>query len=130
MPLLLGGCDGTGTADPKDAAQVAVGKKVYEAHCAACHGVNLEGQPRWRERLANGRLPAPPHDTTGHTWHHNDQTLFRITKEGVAAVVGGKYESDMPAYKSVLKESEIWAVLAYIKSTWPDSVRNRQPRQP
>lgn len=125
---LLAGCGPPGKADPGDAGQVATGKRVYEAHCLSCHGAKLEGQPRWRERLPNGRLPAPPHDATGHTWHHPDAVLFRIVKEGVANVVGGNYESDMPPYKGVLNDAQIWAVLAYIKSTWPEEIRRRQPR--
>lgn len=105
-----------------------MGKQVYDTHCASCHGAKLEGQPRWRERQPNGRLPAPPHDPSGHTWHHPDATLFRITKEGVSAIAGGKYESDMPAYRGVLTDAEIWAVLAYIKSTWPPAIQSRQPK--
>ena len=27
-------------------------------------------------------LPAPPHNETGHTWHHPDEMLFAITKYG------------------------------------------------
>jgi mono/diheme cytochrome c family protein len=65
--------------------------------------------------LPNGRLPAPPHDATGHTWHHPDRELFEITKNGPAGIAPG-YESDMPAFKDVLNDREIWAVLAYIKS--------------
>ena len=45
---------------PDDATVVAQGQKIYAAECAACHGANLEGQPNWQQRLANGRLPAPP----------------------------------------------------------------------
>ena len=108
---------------------MATGQRVYEAHCGSCHGAKLEGQSRWRERLPNGRLPAPPHDPSGHTWHHSDEALFRITKEGVAAIAGGNYQSDMPPFKGVLSDAEIWAVLAYIKSTWPESIRARQPRE-
>jgi mono/diheme cytochrome c family protein len=88
-------------------------------HCAACHGVKLEGQPDWRRRLPNGRLPAPPHDESGHTWHHPDSVLFGITKNGLLppyAPTG--YESDMPAFGDKLADEEIWAVLAYIKSRW------------
>jgi hypothetical protein len=48
----------------------------------ALPGANLEGQPNWKERQANGRLPAPPHDASGHTWHHPDAQLFGITKQG------------------------------------------------
>tara|TARA_R110002124_G_scaffold90906_1_gene231736 strand:+ start:11039 stop:11524 length:486 start_codon:yes stop_codon:yes gene_type:complete len=110
---------------PGDAATVATGKSVYEEHCASCHGANLEGQTNWRERLPSGRLPAPPHDRTGHTWHHPDAQLFDLTKRGPAAVVGGSYESDMPGFAEVLSDAEIVAVLSYIKSTWPASIRAR-----
>ena len=106
------------------------GKAVYAAHCAACHGANLEGQPDWRQRRADGKLPAPPHDPSGHTWHHDDETLFRITKHGVAAFAGAGYATDMPAYDGVLGDEDIRAVLAYIKSTWPEPIRARQPKAP
>ena len=113
------------TLRPDDAAAVALGKSVYGDQCASCHGANLEGQANWRERLPTGRLPAPPHDRTGHTWHHPDAQLFDITKRGPAAVVGGSYESDMPGFDGVLTDAEIIAVLSYIKSTWPASIRAR-----
>ena len=106
----------------QDAALVAEGEAIYEAECAACHGANLEGQADWQVRLENGRLPAPPHDRTGHTWHHPDQILVAITALGTAALVGGNYESDMIGFSDRLSEAEIIAVLSYIKSTWPEDV--------
>lgn len=109
-----------------EAATIAVGRAVYAEHCAACHGATLEGQPNWTERLPSGRLPAPPHDASGHTWHHGDDTLFRITREGTAAVVGGGYQSDMPGFGAVLSDDEIRAVLAFIRSTWPERERRYQ----
>jgi mono/diheme cytochrome c family protein len=115
-----------GGADPTDAEQVSLGRTVYDAHCAVCHGPQLEGQPDWRQRLHNGRLPAPPHDETGHTWHHPDQQLFGMTKYGMTPYAPEGYESDMPAFDSTLFDEEIWAVLAYIKSTWPEGIRQRQ----
>jgi mono/diheme cytochrome c family protein len=106
-------------ADPRDAARVALGAKVYAQQCAACHGARLEGQPDWRQRKADGRLPAPPHDESGHTWHHPDSVLFAITKNGlVPPYAPPGYASDMPAYAGILKDEEVWAVLAYIKSHW------------
>ena len=111
--------------DPNDPARVALGRGIYAEHCAMCHGANLEGQPDWMSRKANGRLPAPPHDASGHTWHHPDQQLMAITKKGMAAVVPG-YESDMPGFESVLSDDEIAAVLAFIESTWPPDIRERQ----
>ena len=107
-------------------ARLAVGKAVYDAHCAACHGADLAGQPNWRERLANGRLPAPPHDATGHTWHHDDDMLFTLTKQGPGPFAPPGYQSDMPAYSGTLSDGEIRAVLAYIKSTWPPEIQARQ----
>lgn len=68
---------------------------------------------------------APPHDDTGHTWHHSDRMLFQITKGGVGAVVPG-YESDMPAFGEDLTDAEIEAILVYIKSTWPERQREFQ----
>lgn len=115
------------SAGPGDgSSQIALGKSIYNSQCAACHGANLEGQPNWRTRKANGRLPAPPHDETGHTWHHDDATLFNLTKYGLAALVGQPVETDMPAYDGVLTDNEIRAVLAYIRSRWPEHIRQQQ----
>lgn len=110
---------------PNDPEIVSRGQAIYEAECASCHGDNLEGQPNWRQRLDNGRLPAPPHDAGGHTWHHPDTQLFELTKLGPAALVGGGYESDMPGYRESLSDDAIVAVLSYIKSTWPPEIRRR-----
>ncbi len=113
---------------PDDPRTVALGGEIYRRECAACHGEKLEGQPAWRQRLANGRLPAPPHDETGHTWHHSDGQLFDLTKYGPAVLAGGGYQSDMPAYEDILGDDEIIAVLSFIKSRWPRAVRNRHDR--
>jgi len=115
-----------GTADANNPDQVAVGKAVYVANCASCHGVALEGQPNWRGRLPDGKLPAPPHDASGHTWHHADEQLFKVTKYGTAAIAGPDYKTDMLPYADILSDEEIWSVLAYIKSTWPPIVQKRQ----
>jgi mono/diheme cytochrome c family protein len=114
-------------ADPTDPQLIVLGRSVYAQQCASCHGTNLEGQANWKERLPNGRLPAPPHDASGHTWHHPDKQLFEITKNGASGILPG-YESDMPAFRGILSDHEIWAALAYIKSTWPDDIRMRQER--
>ena len=110
---------------PVAAEEVVAGRQLYFENCASCHGADLEGQPDWRRRLASGRMPAPPHDESGHTWHHSDRALFRVTKFGLAAIVPG-YESDMPAFGDQLTDDEIRSVLTYIKSTWPDRQRDFQ----
>jgi mono/diheme cytochrome c family protein len=113
--------------DPTDGQQVQKGSKLYAVYCASCHGASLEGQANWQRRLPNGRLPAPPHDASGHTWHHPDEMLFRVTKFGSATYNGGR-PTDMPGFEGRLSDSEIAAILAYIKSTWPPDIRARQAR--
>ena len=117
---------GDSRADASDPELVALGAAVYVEHCASCHGEGLEGEPNWRQRKADGTLPAPPHDATGHSWHHSDDLLFRLTRDGPAAIAGSDYRSAMPAYSGILSDREIWAVLAYIKSQWPDDIREAQ----
>lgn len=111
-----------GVLEYRDPAVVMAGAEIYAAHCADCHGTDLEGQANWRERDADGYLPAPPHDETGHTWHHPDEVLVAITTHGTAALVGGDYQTNMMGFADVLEEAQIVAVLSYIKSTWPVDV--------
>ncbi len=114
--------------DVNDQAVVDRGRAVYERWCASCHGIKLDGQPNWRERLSSGRMPAPPHNASGHTWHHPDAALFAMTKHGLVPGVMAPdgYESDMPAFSNTLTDPEIVAVLSYIKSTWPEEIRAKQ----
>ena len=115
-------------ADPDDSAKVTRGKPIYDQHCATCHGVRLEGQPNWQDKLPTGRMPAPPHSASGHTWHHPDEVLLGITKHGLVSgrYAPPKYESDMPPFGGALSDEDIWAVLAYIKSSWPPEIRKAQ----
>ena len=116
----------TNPSDPSYAQQVALGQQLYAANCASCHGVNLEGQPNWQQELPTGGRPAPPHDETGHTWHHDDQSLFTTVKRGGQATSPQGYQSNMPAFGHILSDTEIWAVLAFIKSTWPPEIQAAQ----
>lgn len=120
--------NGKGGARADDPEQVQLGQGIYAEYCATCHGRQLEGQPDWRQRKADGKLPAPPHDASGHTWHHPDRQLFAITKRGLAPIAGATYATDMPAFSGQLSDAEIWAVLAFIKSRWPADIQARQQR--
>lgn len=98
------------------------GQVLYQENCASCHGVNLEGEPDWRSAKEDGTLPAPPHDETGHTWHHGEGLLFNYTKLGgkeALASQGIDFNSGMPGFGEQLNDQQIWDILAYIKSTWP-----------
>ena len=111
-----------------DAAVLARGAAVYAEHCAACHGLDLEGEPDWRVRRADGTLPAPPHDATGHTWHHSDADLVAMTRYGIEPFAPEGYRSNMPAFAGILDDAEIRAVIAYIKSAWPAEIHRLQER--
>lgn len=122
--MLAGG--GYGAADADNPARVAAGAPLYAQYCAACHGASLQGQPNWRERNADGTLPAPPHDADGHTWHHPDGVLFGIIKQGGQAGAPAGFKSAMPGFGESLSDDDIWSILAFIKSRWPETVRARQ----
>lgn len=116
-------------AKPKslETGNVVRGEAIYSENCASCHGYKLEGQPNWRVATESGIYPAPPHDDTGHTWHHDDLTLFNYTKFGGADAMSqvgiDSFNSGMPAFSEELSDEDIWNVLSYIRSTW--SVKNQ-----
>ena len=116
------------SADPEDPDQVARGERIYAKACASCHGTKLEGEADWRSQKSDGTYPAPPHDAEGHTWHHSDRLLFRYTKLGGAAALGDVpgFRSAMPGFAETLSDAEIRDVLAYIKSHWPEEMREYQ----
>ena len=115
--------------DVSNERQLARGETLYAQECASCHGKNLEGQTRnWRQRLPDGSIPAPPHDASGHTWHHPDTMLFEITKYGRLRTAPASTRSTMPMFETKLSDADIWAVLSYIKSRWPTRIQQRHDK--
>lgn len=105
------------------------GRELYDTNCASCHGLNLEGQSGWQSATEDGTYPAPPHDETGHTWHHGDTMLLDYIRRGGQAVLddmGVDFTSGMPGFGDELTADDIEAVLDYIKSIWPDRIRAAQ----
>jgi mono/diheme cytochrome c family protein len=104
------------SADADDAALVAAGRATYAARCATCHGDDRAGQAGWREARGAARPPAPSLDADGPAWHNPDRALFGIVKHGVAP-------RGMPGFADTLSDGEIWAVIAFLKSSWPAETR-------
>ena len=119
--LLLTACGGDELTPTLSPAQLAEGKALYEANCAACHGINGEGEENWQNNNEDGTLRAPPHDSTGHTWHHPDQLLLQIIAKG-----GQGLNSRMTAFEDKLTEEEIELTLEYIKTFWEPEHRESQ----
>jgi mono/diheme cytochrome c family protein len=113
--------------DADDVALVTEGRTRYASHCASCHGADLAGAADWQTPLATGAMPAPPHDASGHTWHHDDAYLIAVTREGGAAFTPGR-PNGMPGFAGVLSDRDIVAVLSFIVSTWPPEIRQAQAR--
>lgn len=123
--LALGACSDGGSGP--DHFALMEGENIYKAECASCHGAKLEGQPDWRTRRPDGKLPAPPHDASGHTWHHPVAQLAAITKFGmVPPNAPDGYVSDMPAFAGKLNDRQIGNVLAWIESQWPAEIRKQR----
>ncbi len=89
---------------PPDDASLADGKRIYEQHCAACHGVTGRG---------NGPLAASlnprPADFVQHINFQSDDILFNWISDGVDGTA-------MAGFKDKLNESERWNVLNYAQS--------------
>lgn len=100
-----------------DFAVIARGAKLFRQNCARCHGPLAQGHPRWNKLDASGKYPPPPLNGTGHTWHHSTRVLKQTIKEGTAALGG-----NMPAWKGKLSDSEIDAILEWVKAQWPDNI--------
>ena len=106
---------------PKD-VDLTAGQTLYAENCASCHGASLEGQENWQSPGEDGRLPAPPHDETGHTWHHADRALVEWILDGVPLA------TTMPKWRGQLTEQEVVAILAYMKTFWSADNLDQQIR--
>ena len=120
--MALAGCDALTkeTSDVRGSSEetLTMGGQVFQDNCQTCHGIKARGTVRnWQKRSADGVLPAPPLNGTAHAWHHNDKALLRTINQG-GIPLGGS----MPAFKDQLSKDEKLAVLAYIKSLWPDEL--------
>ncbi len=125
---------GTALADEgdinSDKAVISAGAELYADNCAVCHGADLEGAEDWQGYNEDGTLKPPPHDASGHTWHHSDTLLFDYVKLGgtaaMAKVALEEFNSGMPPFGDTLTDEEIWNILAFIKSSWPEDIQQTQ----
>jgi len=113
-------------ADADNDTLVDQGAQVYLQNCGNCHGRRLQGQALWQLRDQYEGRRAPPHDSTGHTWQHSDEDIFHMTKYGHFAAAPPGAVSFMPAFEHSLKDADIVAVTAFIKSRWPTGIRASQ----
>jgi cytochrome c5 len=106
--------------------ELTQGQAIYTQYCAACHGIDGQGQfpEAPLEPDATGRIGAPPHNETGHSWHHSDVLLIRYVTEGGFSDPARFYI--MPPFGDILTDEQILFVIAYIKTMWTDEQRASQ----
>jgi mono/diheme cytochrome c family protein len=114
---------GTGVSIPEglDPQAVVRGEALYLQYCASCHGADLSGDPDWKTPGPDGAYPPPPHDSSGHTWHHPDGLLLEIIRDGSPFL-----PSNMPAFGSVLTDGDVMAIIEYLKANWGTEEREYQ----
>jgi mono/diheme cytochrome c family protein len=109
------GFSGTDEVPPPpdlDDVRITGGEVLYQQHCAVCHKADLVGEPGWMIPNDDGTLKPPPQDSTGHTWHHADQLLLEIVRDG------SPVPSIMPTFGGILTDEEILDILEFLKSQW------------
>ncbi|MCW8988112.1 MAG: cytochrome c [Gammaproteobacteria bacterium] len=97
--------------------EYSYGQQLFLKNCAVCHGKHAEGGKNWRKLGKDRKFPPPPLNGTGHAWHHSTEVLVDIIKNGTINDGG-----NMPAWKNKLSDLEIEAILAFLKSHWPDEI--------
>lgn len=103
---------------PVNADRAASGELLYQQYCASCHKTNLSGDPSWKTPNDDGTYAPPSQDASGHRWHHPDQLLLDIIRDGINGVSSG-----MPIFQGVLTDEEILSVLEFFRSEWGDEER-------
>jgi len=97
---------------PYSTKSIARGKQFYLVHCVECHDQDGKGLGR---RDFNG---TPPADLTNpDEWTHGTsaEAVFSSVREGT--------KNDMPGYKDKLQDEQIWHVVNFVRSLWPEARR-------
>jgi hypothetical protein len=84
-------------------------------NCAAISSEIMQGEKVYQKYCQGG---------TGHTWHHPTVFLFQQIKNRKV-----NKASPMPPFSGILSDAEINAVIAYIKSLWPEDIRKKYSEQ-
>ena len=98
--------------------KLALGTALFDEHCSACHGLSGRGNGTSAQLL----YPHP----ADLSWlaripvREAERYMYWTIAEG-----GQQFGSDMPAFKSRLARDDIWAVIAYVRSSPRTVVRVR-----
>lgn len=89
---------------------IASGGKLYDTHCAECHGTSGKGDGYEGEGLAT-----KPSDLTDAQWEHGttDGEIFVVIRDGAGP------KSEMKGFAKQLTTNQTWDVVNFVRSLGP-----------
>jgi mono/diheme cytochrome c family protein len=95
---------------------IALGKKIYERQCLACHGAKGKGDGPTAAHLEKrpGNLSNPK------LWEQSDGALFWKVNEG---------HTPMPTFKRIMSDEERWPVINYVRTLAPKPAATDQSKK-
>lgn len=97
---------------PYTSGSLARGKQFYLLHCVECHDQDGRGLGR---RDFNGTPPADLTDPEAWVYGTSPESVFATIRNGT--------KEDMPGYKDKLQDEQIWHVVNFVRSLWPEAKR-------
>jgi cytochrome c553 len=94
------------------------GVRLYQEHCALCHGPEAQGHPDWQNPQV---VAAPPLNGSGNDWKRRKQDMIEIIRNGATR----HGEPVMPAWKGRLSDQDIEDIIAWYQALWPADVYQR-----
>ncbi|HEX2010530.1 MAG TPA: cytochrome c [Roseateles sp.] len=102
-----------------DPALRELGAKLYEQHCAACHGAQGQGVPGIYPALAGSRTVTMD----------SSANLLRIVQRGsfAPATAGNPRPFGMPPFAGMLDDRELAALASYLRNAWGNRAGDVRP---
>lgn len=99
------------------ASAASAGKRIYDEHCADCHGEDGRG------RRADGQRAYPALAGNRAVTMDSPANLIQMVLAGgyLPATAGNPRPWGMPPFRHVLSDSEIAAVLSYTRGAWSNA---------
>ena len=91
--------------------QIALGRQLFAAHCAECHGSLAEGRTQVAARLT----PVPPDFHERRYRRVLPGYLFRRIAQGRRLEPFRSSGSVMPAWQQHLNQDQIWSLVAFLR---------------
>src|SRR3989338_2633697 len=101
------------TAFPMES--ILQGARVYQEHCAQCHGPDAQGHPDWQNPKV---AAAPPLNGSGNDWKRTKAELVEVVLNGVKR----DGVPVMPSWKGRVNEQEVEDVITWFQALWPAEI--------